>query len=80
MIFLRFHDISNDVRQRGRRSKYAFDYERLQKGHRASQMLQLNKVVLPEETKLKAIGQRMHKVLKAQKLAFGPTKKGDEVE
>ena len=62
MIFLRFHDISNDIRQRGRRSKYAFDYEKLKKGHRSSQMLQLNKVVLPEETKLKAIGQRMHKV------------------
>ena len=56
LIFLRFHDISNDIRQRGRRGKYSFDYEKLQKGQRASQMLHLKKVVKgPEDTKLKVI-------------------------
>ena len=56
LIFLRFHDISNDIRQRGRRGKYSFDYEKLQKGQRASQMLQLKEVVKgPEDTKLKVI-------------------------
>ena len=56
LIFLRFHDISSDIRQRGRRGKYSFDYEKLQKGQRASQMLHLKKVVKgPEDTKLKVI-------------------------
>ena len=63
LVFLRFHHISDDIQKRGRRSTYSFDYKEGQCGIRASQMLNLDKAILPKEFKFKETGKQLQEMI-----------------
>ena len=73
MVFLRFHEISDDIQKRGRRSTYSFDLNQSQCGIRASQMLNLDKAILPKEFRFRETGKQIQKTIKLEKMGFDPS-------
>ena len=67
LIFLRFHQISDDIQKRGRRGTYSFNQTQSQCGIRAEQMLNLNQAILPKEFKFKETGQHLAKMIRLEK-------------